>query len=152
MFNSSLPGIDVSIRMLDGNIIRGKLTAGLTSSLEAALSKETPFLEFTSADGQRKFIAKGQIAFVEPVEPLKKPQLGEPNKKVTQTAYSILGLKEGCSYEEARAAFHNQAKLYHPDRFTTVELPPEVVSYMNEMFRQINTAFTELRSALQVAA
>jgi hypothetical protein len=152
MFNNALPGIDVTIRLLDGSLIRGKLTAGLTASLDAALNKETPFLEFTSLDGQRKYISKGQVAFVEPIEALKKPQLAEPNKKQIQTAYEILGLKQGCSYDEARAAFHAQAKLYHPDRFSTVELPEEVTTYLNEMFRQTNTAFTELRALLQAAA
>jgi hypothetical protein len=152
MFNNTLPGIDVTIRLLDGNVIRGKLTAGLTASLESALNKETPFLEFTSIEGQRKYISKVQVAFVEPVEPLKKPELAQPNKKQIQTAYEILGLKPGCSYEDARAAFHAQAKLYHPDRFSTVELPDEVVTYLNDMFRQTNTAFTELRALLHPAA
>ncbi|MEM9279711.1 MAG: J domain-containing protein [Pseudomonadota bacterium] len=152
MFDQSSKSIEVSIRMLDGAIIRGGLSKGQTGTLEGVLSKETPFLEFVSKDGQRKFLAKHQIAYVEPVEPLRKPVLVSMNDPLYTDAYTILGIQKGCTFEDAKAAFHSKAKQYHPDNYAGLELPEEVARYVNDMFRQINTAFTELRAELNTAA
>ena len=148
MFDSSSKSIEVSVRMLDGAIIRGSLSMGQSSGLEGVLSKDTAFIEFVSKDGQRKFLAKHQIAYVEPVEPLRKPVLANLNDPRYTDAFTILGLDKNCSFEEAKAAFHLKAKQYHPDAYSGVDLPAEVQRYINDMFRQINTAFTELRSEL----
>lgn len=152
MFDKSTQSIEVSVRMLDGAVIRGSLSKGQAPTLEGVLSKETPFLEFVSKDGQRKFLAKHQIAYVEPVEPLRKPVLTNMNDPRYTDAYTILGLQKGCTFTDAKIAFHNKAKQYHPDNYSGIELPVEVERYVNDMFRQINTAFTELRSELNKVA
>jgi hypothetical protein len=148
LFGSSKIEIEVSLRMVDGGVVRGTLNPGLVSSLDSVLNKESPFLEFTSKEGQKRYISKNQIASVEPVEPLKKPKLGKGKEGQFADGYELLGVKQGCSLDEARSAFHTKVKLYHPDKFSGIDLPPEVTSYMNEMFRQLNTAFTELRAEL----
>ena len=153
MFSSSSgKTLEVSVRMLDGAVLRGSIVTGTAATLEGVLSKETPFLEFTSKDGQRKFLAKHQIAYVEPVEPLRKPVLTAAKDPSYMDCFAMLGLRQGCSFDEAKLAFHGFAKLYHPDRYAGVELPEEVSRYMTDMFRQINTAFTEVRSELRAAA
>ncbi|MEZ5790396.1 MAG: J domain-containing protein [Nitratireductor sp.] len=152
MFSNSSKNIDVSIRMLDGAVIRGAILQGHASSLEGVLSKETPFLEFVSRDGQRKFIAKHQIAYVEPVEPLRKPVLVSPSDPRYVDCYGILGLERGCSFDAAKEAYHRLAKQYHPDSYSGLALPAEVERYLTDMFRQINTAFTEVRSETQQRA
>ncbi|MEP1442226.1 MAG: J domain-containing protein [Hyphomicrobiales bacterium] len=142
--------VEVSIRMLDGATVRGAISLGQNvTSLDGMLSKPTPFLEFYSKDGQRKFVAKHQISYVEPVEPLKKPVLPNTTGSRFTDAYTILGVPRTCSFDDAKMAFHNLAKQYHPDTVSSIDLPPEVAAYMNDMFKQINTAFTELRSELQ---
>ena len=151
MFNNSDKTIDVSIRMLDQAVIRGSLLKGASATIESVLSKDGPFLEFTSKDGQRKFIAKHQIAYVEPVEPLRKPVLKTPDGRFTD-AFTMLGVPRTCTLEQAKAAYHAKAKLYHPDSFSGQTLPEEVARYLTDMFRQINTAFTEIRSELAPAA
>ncbi len=152
MFDSSNPPIEVSVRMLDGAVIRGHLNKGQSASLEGVLSKDTPFLEFISKDGQRKYLSKHQIAYVEPVEPLRNPTLKPQIDPRVATARRILGLHDGCTFTDAKIAFHQKAKQYHPDNYSGIELPDEVEKYINEMFRQINTAFTELRSELNKVA
>ena len=152
MFNNSSKNIDVSIRMLDGAVIRGAILQGHASSLEGVLSKDTPFLEFVSKDGQRKFIAKHQIAYVEPVEPLRKPVLVSPNDPRYVDCYGLLGLERGCNFDAAKEAYHRLAKQYHPDSYSGLALPSEVERYLTDMFRQINTAFTEVRSETQQRA
>jgi len=150
MFAGNGKTVEVSVRMLDGAIIRGAILLGQNiTSLDGMLSKPTPFLEFYSKDGQRKFVAKHQISYVEPVEPLKKPVLPNTTGSRFTDAYTILGVARTCSFDDAKIAFHKLAKQYHPDTVSSVDLPPEVATYMNDMFKQINTAFTELRSELQ---
>jgi len=152
MFDQTSKTIEVSVRMLDGATIRGGLMQTQSAtSLEGVLSKETPFLEFISKEGQRKFIAKHQIAYVEPVEPLRKPVLVNPKDSRYTDAFSMLGLNRSCTFDEAKTAFHRLAKQYHPDNYSGLELPDEVRRYVNDMFRQINTAFTEVRAELQTA-
>ena len=153
MFDQSAKTIEVSVRMLDGAVIRGSLLQGQSAnSLEGVLSKETPFLEFVSKDGQRKFIAKHQIAYVEPVEPLIKPILASQKDSRYTDAFSMLGVQKNCTFDEAKLAYHQLAKQYHPDNYSGMTLPSEVERYVTDMFRQINTAFTEVRAELQNAA
>ena len=152
MFSNTENGFEVSIRMLDGATLRGTLSKGHNSGLEAILSKETPFLEFISKDGQRKFLSKHQIAYVEPVEPLRKPTLAPKNDPRFVDAFTFMGLQRNCSLEEAKSAFHRMAKMYHPDTFSGYDLPEEVQRYVASMFKQVNTAFTEVKSELQLAA
>jgi hypothetical protein len=145
VFGGSSKTIEVSVRMLDGAMLRGTLNMGTNPTLEAILSKDTPFLEFASKDGQRKFLAKHQIAYVEPVEPLRKVVL-EPRDSRFTNCYSVLGVRDGAGFDEAKAAYHALAKIYHPDKWQGVELPPEMAKYVNDMFKQINTALTEIRT------
>ncbi len=153
MFDQTSKNIEVSVRMLDGATIRGGLVQTQSAnSLEGVLSKDTPFLEFISKDGQRKFILKNQIAYVEPVEPLRKPVLANPKDTRYINAFAMLGVKNDCSFDEAKTAFHRLAKQYHPDNYSDIELPEEVKRYVNDMFRQINTAFTEVRAEIQTIA
>ncbi len=138
--------------MLDGAMVRGSIIVGHSGGLENILSKETPFLEFHSKQGQRKFLAKHQIAYIEPVEPLRKPMLIPKNDPRYVDAFSMLGVPRNCTLDQAIAAFREKAKLYHPDTVAALALPQEVERYMTETFKQINTAYTEVRAELQEAA
>jgi len=148
MFSNASGAIEVSVRTLDGATLRGVLVPGSNGTLESALSKGTPFLEFISKNGQRKFLAKHQIAYVEPVEPLKKLDLTPKSSRFID-AFALLGLERPCTLADAKAAYHAKARLYHPDVFAGQTLPEEVLRYVTDMFRQVNTAFTEVRSELE---
>lgn len=151
MFSNNSKTVEVSIRMLDSAVIRGAILLGQNTTIEAIISKEAMFLEFISKDGQRKFIAKHQIAYVEPVEPLRKPVLKTPDGRFMD-AFGMLGVTKTCTLAEAKAAYHAKAKLYHPDVWSGQTLPEEIERYVTDMFRQINTAFTEIRAELEMAA
>lgn len=148
MFHNNGKMIDVSIRMIDQAVIRGALMKGQNATIEAILSKDTPFLEFVSQQGQRKFIAKHQIAYVEPVEPLRKPELPKADSRFMD-AFTMLGVSKSCTLDEAKTAYHARAKVYHPDAYSGLHLPVEIDQYVNDMFRQINTAFTEVRNQIE---
>ena len=143
--------VDVSVRMLDGSTLRGELICGLTGQIETVLNRESPFIEFISRDGQRKYLAKHQIAYLEPVEVLKKPSLEAANSQPEQDLYQILGVTRGASFQEVKEAYHSKAKQYHPDRWSAAETPVEILRYVTEKFRQINVAFTEIRSNMKAA-
>lgn len=143
--------VDVSVRMLDGTTLRGELICGLTGQIETVLNRESPFLEFISRDGQHMYLAKHQIAFLEPVETLRRPVLEAANSQSAQDVYAILGVPRGASFQEVKEAYHRKAKQYHPDRWSGAETPTEILRYVAEMFRQINAAFTEIRSDMKAA-
>ncbi len=135
--------IPVSIRMSDGSVVQGEIAGGLTTDLGSALNKVDDFIEFVSRDGQRKFLAKNQIAYLEPVEPLRKPTLTP--RLPGSDPFAMLGLPQTCDFDTAKAKFRELAKMYHPDTVNAIDLPEDVKRYMTEMFRQVNNAFTQLR-------
>ena len=47
--------------------------------------------------------------------------------------------------DEVRQAYHKMARLYHPDRIASYELPDEVKEYARAMLVRINLAFEQLR-------
>ena len=49
-------------------------------------------------------------------------------------AYSVLGVRPGVSLREARAAYHELAKVYHPD-----------AGGQAERFREIQSAYVRIR-------
>ena len=51
-----------------------------------------------------------------------------------------------------RRAYLDLAKMYHPDRYATVDLPPEVDSYLSAMARRINAAHDAIQEALKARA
>ena len=144
-------GLEVAIRLNDSTVLRGWVVAGITGKLDQTLNKEAPFIEFIYPDGRRSFIAKSQVSTVEPLEPLKKPQLNVRNTD-SATCYELLRLNEGCSFDEARDSYHRLVKLYHPDLYSNYSLPPEITRYATEMFSQISAAYAEIRQRLNQAA
>jgi curved DNA-binding protein CbpA len=63
--------------------------------------------------------------------------------------FSVLHLDRDADAEQARRAFVELSKVYHPDRFATVELPPEVSHYLAAMARRINVAYEEVQDAIK---
>ena len=143
--------LEIAARLTDGSVMRGFIVAGITGQLEQTLNKDVPFIEFISHDGRRAFIAKAQLAAVEPVEPLRKPVLAG-RKPGTATAFELLDLDESCSFDEARDAYHRLVKMYHPDLYANSKLPQEIIRYATEMFSQISTAYAEIKQRFNQAA
>ncbi|MGB7286716.1 MAG: hypothetical protein WBC71_07285 [Salaquimonas sp.] len=75
MFSNALDTVEVTLTLADGTILSGKLPMGTSSTIQGILGYNAPFLEFTSKDGRKRFIAKQSIAIVEPMEQLAKPVL-----------------------------------------------------------------------------
>ena len=57
-----------------------------------------------------------------------------------QNPYEVLGIKEGASKEEIKAAYHEQVKKYHPDRHQDnplYELAEEKLQEINEAYETL---------------
>ncbi len=62
--------------------------------------------------------------------------------------YSLLGLPKGADWSEVRKSYLTLTKRYHPDQYSTVDLPEEVVQYMSGVFSQSNTAYNLIKSTM----
>lgn len=152
MFGNVEKTAEVSLRMFDENMLQGNIILGQSTTLEGVLSRDVAFLEFESDDGERQFIAKNKIVSINPKKPLKKPVLARPFNMNDADAFTILGVARDCSLSEAKNAYHELVKLYHPDIYAGQTLPPEVERYMTDMFRQITSAFSKIRTKQNMVA
>jgi hypothetical protein len=149
MFRRSSDGIAVpaSIRMNDGAILLGTINCGMSGRLDSLLVGDVAFIEFVSKDGQQRFLARHQIASIEPMGSVVEPSL--PTVVAEIDPYAVLGLKPDESLERAMAAFQNLMRLYNPERWSGEHIPFEISRYAAEKTRQINMAFTVVRAAIQ---
>ena len=65
------------------------------------------------------------------------------NKK---SAYDTLGLKVGASKDEIEKAYRAMARMYHPDKVTS--LAPEYMEIAERRMKEINAAYQELKKEI----
>jgi hypothetical protein len=149
MFRRSSDGIAVpaSIRLNDGALLVGTINCGMSGKLENLLASEGSFIEFVSKDGQQRFMARHQIASIEPMGTSGPPTLAQPSDDLEP--FSVLGLAQDATLEMAKTAFQDQLNIYNPERWTAEDIPFEFSRYAAEKTRQINNAFTSVRAIIQ---
>lgn len=134
--------LNVEISLLDGEVLRGTLMAPPGRSLADLLNGTIAFVEFEPFGGGRSYIAKSNLSSVRPLNVPPAPSLGTATKGgAPSDPHRVLGVPAESGKEELRRAYLQLAKIYHPDRFATVELPPEVTEYIAAMSRRINAAY-----------
>lgn len=135
----------VEITLDDGRTLKGKLAIPMSRSLFEVLNSDSRFVDFEPYDGERQFIAKAALRSVRLLTTAK-PQSLEARLVDLDgfDPWRILGLARGAGRDELRSAFHARAKAYHPDRYATAELPPEVSDYLAAQARRINAAYAAL--------
>lgn len=145
--------IPVEIHLADGSVAKGKVMAPIGRSLADILNGTGGFVAFEPYGGEQTFIAKSRLAEVRP--------LGVPkgvNLKAKLAAseplnpYAMLGVAPGAGRDEVRKAYFALAKAYHPDRYASAELPPEVLEYLFTMARRVNAAYAALDGARRAHA
>ena len=149
MFRRNSDGIAVSasVRMNDGAILIGTINCGASGRLENLLSGDSSFIEFVSKDGQQRFVARHQVASIEPLAVISEPSL--PDIGDETDPLDLIGVKHGDSVETALAMFQRKLHAYHPERWAGDDIPFEFARYAAEKTRQLNMAFTAVRAALQ---
>ena len=144
--------ISVEVAVAEGTIAKGRLFVAMGKTLADVLNGTAGFLEFEPFGGERMFLAKSQLASIKPLGIPRAPNLGQRSSDPSGIdPYAVLGLAAGADREEIRQAYVRLAKAYHPDRYTTVELPEEVRAYLAVMARRINAAHRCSRRTAQTA-
>jgi DnaJ-like protein len=142
--------VEVELALSDGQRLNGKLVLPPGRTLPEVLNGASTFVEFHGHDAGRSFIAKTALHSVTPTSVPPAPDLwAGPTQGAGFDPCAILGIRPTSTREEVRDAYLSLAKLYHPDRYATADLPKEVREYLEIMVRRINAAHDTLQARLQ---
>ncbi|MEQ1616058.1 MAG: DnaJ domain-containing protein [Hyphomicrobiaceae bacterium] len=135
----------------DGRILKGKVAIPLHKSVYDVLNGAGAYLDFEPFDGERQFIAKVSLRTVKLISVGRAANLNLRLRDMDGfDPHTILGVTRAATWEEIKGAYHRLAKVYHPDRYSSAELPPEVRDYLASMARRINAAYAALEAPQQV--
>ncbi len=145
-------GVSIEASLEDGSVIKGKVAIPQHKSVYDVLNGQAAFLEFEPFEGERRFIAKSSVRAVKLLAIGRGPNLQARLRDADAfDPHAILGVTRAASWEDVKSAYHRLAKLYHPDRYTAAELPPEVRDYLAGMTRRVNAAYAALEAPQQIA-
>jgi hypothetical protein len=137
----------------DGTVTRGTMLVPRDKTLREFFSMPDPFIDFECALNGTMVIAKSALVSLRKHE---MPNADQLDKKISglekADPHRILGVGKSATGDEVHAAYLALARVYHPDRFASANLPPEVADYLESMTRRINIAYSELTSAAAKAA
>lgn len=137
----------VFLTLSDASVLTVSVRLPLSNRLADALNGTDPFLDVVSPSGQQQFIAKSSIRSVRSANVPRADQLDAEKAAPGTLAfdpYAVLKVPKEASREDIRHAYHRMARLYHPDRIASFELPQEVMDYVRAMLVRINLAFEQI--------
>jgi hypothetical protein len=138
----------VSITLSDDTVMTVSIRMPLSNRLGDALNTADMFLDVVTASGEQLYIAKSALRSVRSMELPKADQLDLEARQAgldNLDPHSILKVGAEASPEDIRHAYHRMARLYHPDRIASYDLPDEMKEYARAMLVRINLAFEKLR-------
>jgi hypothetical protein len=138
----------VAITLSDDTVMTVAVRMPLSNRLGDALNAPDPFLDVVTAGGEQQYIAKTAIRAVRSMEMPKADQLDLEARQAgfaELDPHAVLGISKDAPPDEVRQAYHRMARLYHPDRIASYELPKEIKDYARAMLVRINLAFEQLR-------
>lgn len=137
--------IEVQILLASGQKIQGDVVVTGQRTFGQYLNSGPDFLEFIMMDGTTTWFARHQILQVWEHSIPQAEQLKEAQKsKHDFDPFEILGVAQDADMKTIHRAYVSLARAYHPDRFSAVGLPAEIQSYVQDMSKRINAAYTEL--------
>jgi hypothetical protein len=140
-----LLAVPAEVTFDDGEISRGKFLISSGRTFADALNAPTLFLEFEAYGEERRFVAKAAIRYVKLVAvPNTANLLSRGRDGDSFEPHQVLGVERGAEWADVRAAYFALSKVYHPDRYASVDLPAEVRDYLDVMSRRINLAYAAL--------
>lgn len=139
----------VFLTFTDGSAMTVSIRLPLSNRLGDALNNDDVFLDGLSPSGQQVYLAKSMIKSVRSATVPKTDQLDIESRTPGTPAfdpYAVLKVPRDAGPEQIRQAYHRMAKLYHPDRIASYDLPQEVMDYVRAMLVRINLAFEQIGS------
>lgn len=137
----------VALTLTDGSALMAQIRLPLSNRLGDALNNGDFFLDVISMSGQQQFIAKSAVRSVRSAVLPRTDQLdpeSRANGGTTFDPHAVLRVAKDASKDEIKTAYHRMARLYHPDRIASYELPEEVKEYVRNMLVRINLAFEQI--------
>ena len=130
-----------------GVVFNGHVFLGPAQKLRDLLNNPDAFIDFEKRDNAMTMIAKRAIATISAIDlPRTDHLFRRANGSATFDPYHTLGVDPGANPGEVRAAYLAKARLYHPDKLVSKDVPKEVGDYMNAMFIRIQKAYDELET------
>ena len=139
----------VLLTLADNQMVTVSIRLPLSRRLADALNNDDVFLDAITPSGQQQFIAKSTIKLVRSANVPRADQLDTEGRVPGTPAfdpYAILKVARDANPEDIKTAYHRMARLYHPDRIASYELPDEVKDYVRTMLVRINLAFEQIGS------
>jgi len=142
--------VPAEITLDSGEILRGRFLISAARSIYEVLNGNTYFLDFETYAGERSLLSRAAIKAVKITNvPNANHLKGRMRETESFDPHVVLGVEIETPFEQVRASFVKLSKIYHPDRFAGVDLPPEVKDYLAAMARRVNTAYAVLEAPVQ---
>ena len=135
----------VALTLRDGSEISGRVLISQNRGLMDELNASHTFIEVDTYPGERVIVAKGMIRQARTIDMPKSEQLAKRMRQLeTSDPLTLLQLKPGADSNDIRASYHRLAKLYHPDRYLSLDLPKEISDYVAAVSVRLNAAYAAL--------
>ena len=152
--------VQVEMQLVDGTLLKGAVLLSRDKTLRDFFNiAADPFFDFECKHEGNIIVAKSSVRKIRPDDPKKKDDQAKVDALAARLVelektdpYKLLGVPTNVGHDELRKAYIGKARAYHPDRFTDVELPAEVLEYLNAMARRVNTAYEDLGDVLERAS
>jgi DnaJ-domain-containing protein 1 len=136
----------VALTLADGTVANLSVKLPLSNKIADVLNGADQFLDVLTAEGEQMFLSKAQIRQVRLLD-VPKATLNfsrRASDRASFDPYAVLKLEKTASAEEVKQAYHVMARLYHPDRLSAYDLPPEMREYAKAMQVRINLAYEQI--------
>jgi hypothetical protein len=145
-FEPETVAINIILQTTDNARLTGRIVVPRNRGLGEVMNGPNPFVDFETADGDRLLLAKAAIKSVRSLHAGRPVDLQQRIKDAAGfDPRAILGVAPTATRGEVRQAYLTLAKIYHPDRYASAELPDEVREYLSAMARRINAAYAVLQ-------
>jgi hypothetical protein len=139
----------VTITLTSGTLLSGVIQRPRSKKLGEYLNDDTKFIEIELYDGAIVQVAKTTIEQCALREVPKADQLANTiHRSDVYHPMGTLGLESLPSKEAIQQAYRARISQYHQDKYAGVNLPAEVMAYLQDMTVRINTAYTDALAML----
>ncbi len=145
--NISAVTVAIEATLDDGRVVTGRAAVSNARAIHKLMEGGEAFLYVEQFDGEVTFVPKASIKALKLVTPMRPQPLNTRVQDATNfDPYRVLGVDRTSPWEDIKSAYHRLSKLYHPDVYASVTLPPEVGAYLGARASEINAAFRLLKS------